>query len=150
MLGIARAAGNQEQLWETAKRLYLSPDLARELYATGDIITPVRSLWSDPVFAAPDPYFSGQRKGLDYIRLAPDVPNRTSSPYNTLAKQRVQSACLSLGEYAERTNQYRPDQLHQQAMQLLREAERQVRSQMDRNVFLNPTEVAAGVQETTP
>ena len=150
MLGIARAAGNQEQLWDTAKRLYLSPELARELYSTGDIITPVRSLWSDPVFAAPDPYFSGQRKGLDYIRLAPDVPNRTSSPYNTLAKQRVQSACLSLGEFAERTQQYRPDQLHEQAMKLLREAERQVQSQMDRNVFLKPAEVAASVSEARP
>ena len=139
MLGIAKAAPNQDELWETAKRLYLSPDLARMLYRTGDIVTPVRGLWSDPVFDEPDAYFSGQRKGRDYIRLAPDVPRRTSSPYNTLAKLRVQTAVISLATYAESSGRFRPEELEERAMVLLRAAEDQVRTQIDRNVFLaNP------------
>ena len=100
MLGIAKTAPNQEHLWEVAKRLYLSPELARSLYREGDIVTPVRSFWSDPVFDEPDAYFSNQRKGRAYIDLAPDVPRRTSSPYNLLAKLRVQTAVIDLGAYA--------------------------------------------------
>lgn len=136
MLGIARTAPRQDELWAIAKRLYLSPELARSLYREGDIITPASSQWSDPVFDEPDPYFSNQRKGRDYIALAPQVPARTSSPYNTLAKLRVQTAVMSLGAYAERTKRYTVDELRDQALVLLREAEAQVRSQVDRNVFL--------------
>lgn len=143
MLGIARTAPRQDELWTIAKRLYLSPELARSLYREGDIITPARSLWGDPVFDQPDPYFSNQRKGRDYIALAPQVPPRTSSPYNTLAKLRVQTAVISLGAYAERAKRFTVDELRDQALLLLREAENQVRAQVDRNVFL------AGADEQT-
>ncbi len=151
MLGIAKTAPNQDHLWEVAKKLYLSPELARKLWSEADIITPVRTLWDDPVFAQPDPYFAGQRKGLDYIALAPGVPARTSSPYNTLAKQRVQTAVIALGAHARSSGTFAPDQLHARAMELLREAETQVRSQMDRNVFLNePSASAAGGGSAAP
>jgi arabinosaccharide transport system substrate-binding protein len=147
MLGIARTAPRQEELWAVAKRLYLSPDLARSLYRDGDIITPARNLWSDPVFDQPDPYFSNQPKGREYIALAPQVPPRTSSPYNTLAKLRVQTAAIALGAYAERTKRFTVEELREQAMLLLRDAEDQVRAQVDRNVFLadaQPRSAAAG------
>ncbi len=137
MLGIARTAPNQDELWSVAKRLYLSPELARSLYTEGDIITPVRSFWNDPVFDQPDAYFAGQRKGRAYINLAPDVPTRTSSPYNLLAKLRVQTAVIALATYAESTGRSRPDQLEERAMMLLQAAEDQVRAQVDRNVFLS-------------
>lgn len=136
MLGVARAAPDQDELWKLAKKLYVSPELARSLYVEGDIVTPVRSFWSDPVFDQPDAYFCGQKKGREYINLAPDVPLRTSSPYNTLAKLRVQTAVMSLATYAETTGRYRPEDLHDRAMELLRAAEDQVRSQVERNVFL--------------
>ncbi len=137
MLGISRTAPDQDKLWRIAKRLYLSPELARSLYAEGDIITPVRSLWSDPVFDQPDPYFCNQAKGRAYIDLAPHTPARTSSPYNTLAKQRVQTAVISLAAYSAQTGKYAPAELHDRAMELLREAESQVRAQMERNTFLD-------------
>jgi arabinosaccharide transport system substrate-binding protein len=136
MLGIVKTAPNQDALWQTAKRLYLSPELARSLYKEGDIITPVRSLWNDPVFDEPDAYFSNQKKGRAYINLAADVPRRPGSPYNTLAKLRVQTAVMSLAAYAESTGKFHPDELEAQAMVLLKSAEDQVRSQIDRNVFL--------------
>ncbi len=146
MLGIAKSASNQDDLWATAKKLYLSPELARSLYKEGDIVTPVRSLWNDPIFDQPDPYFSNQRKGRAYINLAPDVPRRTSSPYNTLAKLRVQTAVMSLAAYAESTGRFRPEELEGQAMLLLKSAEDQVRSQIDRNVFLSTPESHAAKQ----
>lgn len=137
MLGIARTAPNQDELWSIAKRLYLSPELARSLYTVGDIITPVRTFWNDPVFDQPDPYFSGQKKGRAYIDLAPQTPTRTSSPYNTMAKLRVQTAVMALAAYAENSGKFRPDELHAKAMELLRSAEDQVRLQIDRNVFMS-------------
>jgi len=136
MLGIAKASPDQDGLWEIAKRLYTSRELAREIYREGDIITPVRSLWSDPVFDEADPYFSGQRKGRMFINLAPSVPSRTSSPFNTLAKQRVRDAALSLSAYAQSRGAFDVEQLKPEAMRLLEIAERQVRTQVERNVFL--------------
>ncbi len=137
MLGIAKTAANQDELWEIVKRLYISPELARSMYVEGDIVTPVRSFWGDPVFDAPDPYFAGQRKGREFINLAPDVPLRTSSPYNTLAKLRVQTAVISLAAYADSTGKFTPEELEPRAMELLRAAEKQVRTQIGRNVFLS-------------
>lgn len=141
MLGIARTAPETDKLWEIAKRLYISRDLARELYRTGDIITPVSDFWSDPVFDEPDPYYCNQRKARDYIALAPSVPARTSSPYNTLAKLRVQTATIALAEHARRTGTYDIAALEPHAMELLAIAEAQVRSQIDRNRFLQPDPV---------
>ncbi len=140
MLGISRASTNQDELWKIAKQLYISPELARSLYSTADIVTPIRTFWSDPVFDQPDPYFANQSKGRDYLNLAPDVPARTSSPYNTLAKLRVQTAALSLAAYAESSRRYRPEELEERAMVLLKEAESQVQTQINRNVFLKQTQ----------
>ncbi|MBY0311620.1 MAG: extracellular solute-binding protein [Phycisphaerales bacterium] len=137
MLGISKTAPDQERLWKIASKLYLSPELARSLYSTGDIITPVRTLWNDPIFSEPDPYFSGQRKGRDYIALAPDVPMRTSSPYNVMAKLRVQTAVISLSAHAQRVGATSVEALEPRAMELLKVAEDQVRAQIERNVFLN-------------
>jgi len=78
MLGIARDAEDPDALWEFAKHLYLSDELARALYTEGQIITPVTEHWDDPVFDEPDPYFQGQAKGRLYIQAAPDVPRRSA------------------------------------------------------------------------
>jgi arabinosaccharide transport system substrate-binding protein len=135
MLGIPKSAEGFDELWAFAKHLYLSDEIARELYRTADIVTPIRSHWDDPVFDVPDPYFSGQAKGRLYIDLAGDVPRRTASPYNTFALQRVQDALLRLVEHAERTKTYDRGALMPEAMRLLEQAEREVRKQVDRNVF---------------
>lgn len=144
MLGIAKTAPDQARLWETAKRLYLSRELARSLYSVGDIITPVKAVWDDPVFDAPDPYFSNQRKGRAYIELAPDVPARTSSPYNALAKLSVQAAVIRLASYAERSGTFDVSGLEPKAMELLKAAEDEVRTQIDRNVFLKEPRPGTG------
>jgi arabinosaccharide transport system substrate-binding protein len=136
MLGIAKASPDHEKLWQIAKRMYTSREIAREMYREGDIITPVRSLWNDPVFDEPDPYFANQRKARMFIALAPQVPRRTSSPYNTLAKQRVRDATLSLSAYAQARGVYDPVKLAPEAMRLLKIAEGQVKVQIERNVFL--------------
>lgn len=139
MLGIPKTAVKTpedfEQLFAFAKHLYFSDELARELFRSGRIITPVRSHWSDPVFDEPDEYLSGQKSGRMYIDLAPSVPRRTSSPYNTYARFRVMDALVRLSEEARRTRTFELPRLREMAMDSLREAEKQVRSVVDNNVF---------------
>lgn len=144
MLGISRDATDFEELWAFAKHLYLSRELARELYRAGDIVTPVKALWDDPIYDEPDPYFSNQRKGRLYLDLAPSVPVRTSSPYNRLAQLRTQDALVSLGRYARDRGVYSHEVLRIEARRLLEIAQAAVARELDRNVFLRTA------QEQTP
>jgi arabinosaccharide transport system substrate-binding protein len=141
MLGIPRSAvrtpADFEPLWEFAKHLYLSKDLATKLYRSSGIVTPVREFWSDPVYDEPDPYFSGQAKGRAYIQLAPDVPARTSNPYNSVAQTRVQDALVQLSEETRSTNNYDEAHLRERAAHFLARAHEIVRGQIERNVFLS-------------
>jgi arabinosaccharide transport system substrate-binding protein len=135
MLGIPRTTTEPEKAWDFAKRLYLSPELARSTYRVADIVTPVKALWADPVFDEPDPYFSGQPKGRLFIRLAPEVPARTGSPYNAFAQLRVQDALVALVQFAKGRSVYDAASLEPEARRLLGEAAAMVRDQMNRNVF---------------
>ncbi|MGQ0628011.1 MAG: ABC transporter substrate-binding protein [Phycisphaerales bacterium] len=142
MLGISRTATEPDELWAFAKHLYLSPEMAREMYLRGDIITPVRSHWNDPVFAEPDPYFCDQRKGLMYIALAPHVPMRTSSPYNNSAILAVQDAVVGLTADAESAGEFGAVALLPAAKRRLDEAQARIATMLDRNVFLRDQRAA--------
>ena len=137
MLGISRTAEDFEGLWEFARHLYLSEELAVALYEEGDIITPVVEHWTNPMYDRPDPYFGDQAKGRMYIDLAADVPRRTSSPYNTEALRRVHNALISLHAWAESHAETDPSAIEAEAMRRLREVERQMRDVMERNRFLD-------------
>ncbi len=144
MLGIPRTAARTPEELDTlfafAKHLYCSRELARELFRSGRIVTPVKEHWSDPVFDEPDAYLSGQKPGRMYIDLAPTVPARTSSPYNTLARFRVMDALVQLSEEARRTGNFDQAGLLPRARHFLEGAQRQVLLQVDNNVFLRPPE----------
>lgn len=139
MLGIpktaVKSAEDLEALWTFAKHLYLSEDLARSTFEEGGIITPVKSHWDDPVFDRKDPYFAGQAVGRMFIELAPSVPRRTSSPYNTMALARVNNALVRLAESARRSGDVEPEWLLARAKEALAGAEADVKAQMERNVF---------------
>lgn len=146
MLGVARTAKDPDAMYEMAKRLYLSDELARTLYTVGDIITPVRDHWSNPIFDKPDEFFSGQAKGRMYINLAGDVPARSSSPYYTEAQARVQDALLRLEAHAKQNLPTGVDALLPEARRLLTEAQESVLVQMRRNTFLDLPSAAGGPQ----
>lgn len=135
MLGIPKTTSDPDAAWAFSQRLYLSPELARQTYKVADIVTPVRSFWSDPVFDEPDAYFSGQAKGRLYIGLAPEVPVRSGSPYNAYAQLRVQDALISLVQYAESRGVFDAGALKAEAARLLGQAAAMVQEQSDRNVF---------------
>lgn len=136
MLGISRTAGDPEALWQLAKHFYLSPVCARELYATGDIITPVRALWRDPIFDQPDAYFSGQAKGRMYIELAPHVPPRHSSPFGLIAADRLQTAAIAVTGYFRRNPEASRDALQAEAARVLATAQADVLANVRRNSFV--------------
>jgi arabinooligosaccharide transport system substrate-binding protein len=136
MLGIAKSSDDIEAAWEFAKHLYLDPKLAEQLYRTNSIISPVREFWDLPFYDEPDPYFSGQPSGRIFINMAPDVPMRTSSPFNKLAFDRVQEAVIALWRYAQENKVYDAESLMPEARRLLAIAQAQTRKLMDRNVFL--------------
>jgi arabinosaccharide transport system substrate-binding protein len=136
MLGIPKHVQDFDSAWRYAKDLYLSPDLARGLFRTTGIISPVKRHWADPVYDEPSAYFGGQRYGRLYIAAAPDVPPRTSSPYNALAQIKMADCALALKAYATQSGQYSVAALLPEARRLLAQAEAQVRAQMQRNVFL--------------
>src|SRR5262245_24227464 len=136
MLGIPKRVHDFDRAWRYAKHLYLSPDLAHALFRTTGIISPIKRHWTDPVYDEPSPYFCGQRYGRLYIAAAPDVPPRTSSPYNALAQIKMADSALALKAYAQQHGRYTTAELLPEAGRLLAQAEAEVRTQMQRNVFL--------------
>ncbi len=149
MLGISQKTENFEAAWSFARGLYLSPELAEETFRGTGIITPVKTLWTLPVFAEPDPYFCGQAAGLAFIEQAPRVPIRSSSPFERLALERAVVAAIALREHAARAGHFTPEALEPEAARLLGIAQHEVRRELDRNVFLNTTTPEATNASTT-
>ncbi|MBS0187751.1 MAG: extracellular solute-binding protein [Planctomycetes bacterium] len=141
MLGIPKTAvqkpGDFDKLWEFCKALYISDQFMRDLYREGGIVTPVKKYWSDPIFDEPNAYFSGQPAGRLYINQAPNVPMRNSSPYNTFAMYRVVDALVKLTEEARQAKRYDMATLEARARVFLKEAQAQVESAIQRNVFMD-------------
>ncbi len=137
MLGITKAGPTPAAAWGFAKALYLSRDGAERLYAGDRIISPVKANWAEPFYDVPDAYFCGQPIGRMYIQLAPDVPLRPSSPYYAQAQQLLNRAVLQLCHYAEDHRLTDPAALIPEAQRLLDRSQRELRAQIDRNVFLH-------------
>jgi len=137
MLGVTKTARDPEAAWAFAKELYLAPELADALFAGVGILTPVKKHWARPIFHQPDPYFSGQVLGEMLIEQAPHVPPRSSSPYGTLAVERLTSAMISLHGYADREKKYTVPELLPEANRLLAIAQRDLEARIARNPFLS-------------
>lgn len=136
MLGIPKTTQHFERAWEYAKLLYTSPQIARDLYREVDIISPVKSLWDDPVYDQPDPFFMNQRKGRMYIELAPEIPLRPSSPYNKQAAIDVRDAAIGLVDWAKSESVYTTQELLPKARELLSRAQNKTVTRMKRNAFM--------------
>ncbi len=136
MLGFPKTSEDFESAWSFATHLYLSEELAEDMYRKNYIISPVKAYWDRPFYGEPVEFFGGQPIGRLYIEYAPQVPPRTSSPFNTYAKDRVTNALFLLKEHAIKHEIYTRDELLAEASRLLAEAEAMVVRKMERNVFL--------------
>lgn len=135
MLGIAKTTEDLVGSWAFAKHLYLGEGPALELYRVGDIITPIREHWDNPIYDEPDAYFGGQAKGRLYIDLAPEVPVRSATPYFRQARSAVQNAVSRTRTEAERTGVYDAASIEPIARRHLAAAHREVASLISRNAF---------------
>jgi arabinosaccharide transport system substrate-binding protein len=133
MVAIARGSQDPDTAWEVAKALYLSPELAESQYRRTNIISPVKTLWNEPFYHEPDPYFSGQRTGSLFIEQAPQVPRRVSTPYLSLALERLVNVMMALTAHADRERDYSVEGLMPVAARLLVNAQSEVQRQLDRN-----------------
>jgi len=136
MLGIPKTTEDFDNAWKFATHLYLSEEVAEGLYRNNYIISPVKDYWDRAFYDEPIEFFCGQPAGRMFIDLAPQVPMRTSSPFNTYAKDRVANALFLLREYAKDTKKYTPEELMDEAHRQLQIAEDLVTRKVERNVFL--------------
>ena len=138
MLAIPKSSRRQEADWDFAQFLYLSPQVAEALYRETGIVSPVKANWSDPIYDRPDFYFCGQPLGRLYLDQAPNVPQRSSSPYVMQATTLFDDCLIDLTRYADRNRRYDPEALVPEARRILDRAQASLQAQISRNVFLAP------------
>ena len=56
MLAISKNTRNFEKAWTFAKELYMSPKIATQLYEQVGIVSPVKKMWTDPIYDQPVAY----------------------------------------------------------------------------------------------
>lgn len=145
MSGITKAHSPTKELrdevWELQKHLIMNRNAAINQFKKFQVVSPRKDYWEDPVYDQPDPYFSNQPIGRMFIELAPDVPERTSSPYAVFAKQRCADALSRLLRWAEKTGTHDLDELEAKAMEFIDDAYEQTLTQIRRNPFYAASEV---------
>jgi len=137
MIGIPKANPNFDEALRVAVKLYSDREIARDLFRMTNIISPVKAIWDDPVFDEPDPFYSGQPNGRLFVDQAPNVPERSSSPFLEFASEEVAIAFNRLIKYAGEEGITEPEALYPEARRLLGAAHKNVARQVDRNVFID-------------
>lgn len=137
-LSITTTAPDPEKSWAFAKHLYFSPQVAEGLFRSTATISPVKAMWSRPFYHEPDPFFSGQKVGARYIREAPFVPERASSPFNTMVMDRLMVVLIDLKAHALEHQRFDPIALEPEARRLLAAAQADLEARVGRNVLYRP------------
>ncbi|RKX33617.1 MAG: hypothetical protein DRP71_09800 [Verrucomicrobia bacterium] len=140
MVGIPKSNPNPEDALRIAVSLYSDLEIARDMFAVTNIISPVKATWDDPFYDEPDPFYSGQPNGRLFINQAPHVPVRSASPFLELAGVEVGIAYGRLIKYAGAEKIYDPDVLYPKARELLGRAQKDVERQVNRNIFIDRNE----------
>jgi len=136
MIGINKRSAYIEESWEVLKSIQTSPEAAEKIWREMSIFSPVKTLWREPFYHEPDPFYCGQPVGSFYIEAAPNIPPRPSSPYGELSYSYISNATMALRAYAEKHNVYDPVALKPEALRLLQVAQDQLKKLIDRNTFL--------------
>ena len=98
MVSITKRCAEPDKAWEFVEHVNLDPDGMDRRYQQTGILPVLEDLWTDPRVAAPDPFWSNQRKGVMYAQLARQIPARYSSPFYAVAKTQMDqtlSACTA-------------------------------------------------------
>ena len=95
-------------------------------------------MWELPFYHEPDAFFSGQKLGELYIHEAPHVPERASSPFNTMVMDRLMTVLISLKTYANQNQLFDAVALEPEARRLLAAAQADLETRVGRNVLYRP------------
>jgi arabinosaccharide transport system substrate-binding protein len=136
-LAITKQSPHPELAWELAKFLYFTPSELSKRFATTGVLPPFRDAWQLPEFQAPSAFYSGQRLGAEFARLAPDTPPVWDSPYSATAESKLGEAYLRAAEHFD---SHGDDGLREVIQRELGVAEAYVRRIIERNVLGGPRE----------
>ena len=102
-LAITRASPKQDLAWALAKFLYFNPTELGKRFTETNILPPFKDAWDLSEFQAPSEFYSGQRLGAEYAKLAPETPPVWDSPYSGVAEGKVSEVFLrAVGHYEQR------------------------------------------------
>jgi arabinosaccharide transport system substrate-binding protein len=102
MIGITKASKHPEAAWKLIEKLYFSKEGIAERRKHTDILPPITTLWSDPMFHQPDPYFGGQKGQELFVQLAKQLPRRYVTPATNLASMELTVVLTKAVSYIER------------------------------------------------
>ena len=105
MIAVTKQAENPDIAWEFAKFAYMDDEALANRYRKTFIIPPIRSAWSNPVYAESEAYLDGQVLGRSLTELAPHIPGFHLNPFwaeaNDLLRQAVYEAANGIRTPAE-------------------------------------------------
>ena len=104
MIGITKASRNKELAWKLVEYLYFSEEGLQARKQFTEILPPIKSMWSDPYFHEPDPYFGGQKGGELLTALAVQIPPRYVTPATPIMSQALNDAVAEAVAYVNRHN----------------------------------------------
>lgn len=81
MMGIPKGCPDVNRAWALAKFLYFDRESLIRRFRNQTIVPPLRTIFDDPAFDEPAPFFQGQRVGRLLTQLAEEVPPVHGSPY---------------------------------------------------------------------
>jgi arabinosaccharide transport system substrate-binding protein len=139
-LAITKRGRNPELAWQFAQELYFTRAELGKRFKDTNIIPALKDAWDLPEFNEPNAFFSGQRLGSLYAKLAAQVPPVWTNPYTAVAENKIDEMLLRAVAYY---NEHGDQGLHEYVAQLLNEAEAFVHRYIDRNVFSKPKPTAA-------
>ena len=132
MVGITKHCRHQELAWEFAKHLYLDSSQLEERFHGTNTLPALREAWKHPVFNEVRPYWSGQRIGMMYAKLAPDVPPQYTSPFVVTAKSKFGEALV---ECVQRYNEFGDKDFEPFVHKTLKKNADDVRAMIARNPY---------------
>lgn len=132
MIGITRGCENPREAWRLIEKLYFSKEGLESRRKLSDILPPVKSLWDDPAYHQPDPYFGGQMANELFIELAREIPVRYVTPATGMAQTALNGCLTRATDYVQQRG---TDGLEAACAGWLRQAQDEVRRRMDQMRF---------------
>jgi arabinosaccharide transport system substrate-binding protein len=133
MIGITKGCENPKEAWRMIEKLYFSKEGLASRRKVSDVLPPVISLWDDPAYHEPDPYFGGQMANELFIELAREIPVRYVTPATGLAQTQLNAVLAKATDYIrDRGN---ADGLEAAIVPWLADAEQDLRARIEQMRF---------------